>query len=152
MSVSIGDMVETCKLAAPAAMKRGYTNSQAFKWSTATLVRGQTALSMFRRAFGSRSGCGDAAICRGCSQKLQSVDASGYIEPPSPVEAANAISLWAKEIGARASKENDLIEEASHWPSCERGALIGPSCEPMTCSFEGCDTEAYESMTCSLKL
>ena len=73
MSVSIGDMVETCKLAAPAAMKRGYTNSQAFKWSTATLVRGQTALSMFRRAFGSRSGCGDAAICKGCSQKLLSV-------------------------------------------------------------------------------
>ena len=75
---------------------------------------------------------------------------SGYIEPPSPVEAANAISLWAKEIGARASKENDLIEEASHWPSCERGEPM--TCEPMTCSFEECDTEAYESMTCSLKL
>ena len=126
MSVSIGAMVEMCKLAAPAAMKRGYTNSQAFKWSTATLVRGLPEIAK-----------------RGTS---------GYIEPPSPVEAANAISLWAKEIGARASKENDLIEEASHWPSCERGALIGPSCEPMTCSFEGCDTEAYESMTCSLKL
>ena len=59
---------------------------------------------------------------------------------PSTALRLTSIGLTPENEEARAWHTN-RVHLASQWQQCECGAVICPSCELLTCSQEGCDTE-----------